>query len=109
MQPPIEDMELELRERAVHIRGRTRACTQYTATVDAAVKDIYGQRLGQPRTVECEIGVASMMFTVPGTAAEQNAVHGSECRALQSMWVLDPMAQTPPDVVPKCHTSGISH
>uniref|UniRef100_A0A7S4FM98 Alpha-2-macroglobulin domain-containing protein n=1 Tax=Eutreptiella gymnastica TaxID=73025 RepID=A0A7S4FM98_9EUGL len=109
VQPPIEDMELSVSECEVNISGRTRARTKYTVTVDAAVKDVYGQRLGQSHTVECEIGAAAKMFSVLGNAAGQKAVNGSECSPLQSMWVLDPMSKTPPDVVPKSNTNGISH
>jgi len=45
--PEIEDIQISLKDRTISINGRAKSRTDYTVTLDASLKDRFGQTLGE--------------------------------------------------------------
>ena len=50
--PPLPGLAVEVSGRVVSVRGRARARTRYTVAVSGALRDVFGQTLGEPATAQ---------------------------------------------------------
>ncbi len=59
IEPDVPGVKINNFGYAIQIEGATKGRTTYKVTLDAAIKDVYGQTLGQPKTVTFNVGDAS--------------------------------------------------
>ena len=59
IEPDVPGVKINNFGYAIQIEGATKGRTTYKATVDAAIKDVYGQTLGESKTVTFNVGDAS--------------------------------------------------
>ena len=64
--PEIPDAEISVSGRYLTIRGPTLASTVYKVVIPGTVGDVFGQRLGEPETVEFAIGEARPLIHLLG-------------------------------------------
>ncbi|MBW3552470.1 MAG: carboxypeptidase regulatory-like domain-containing protein [Gemmatimonadetes bacterium] len=67
VEPALKDMAVHVRGAEVWISGEARPNTRYTATLSPSVRDRFGQRLQEPRSVTFVIGAPLPMIRVAGT------------------------------------------
>ncbi len=58
VEPAIPDLEVELNENVISLRGITQGRTTYKVTAAGSVTDVFGQKLGADETVEFAVGAA---------------------------------------------------
>lgn len=76
VEPELPGLKIQANGNWINIEGQSRGRTTYRVTIDAQLKDIFGQTLGQNKTVTFNVGSAQ-----PGLAA-----------AAEGLTVLDPFA-----------------
>ena len=76
VEPAIPGQTLSVNGNELYIQGATKARTKYTVTVDPALRDAYGQRLGKSETRSFKVGPAPDSLHAP----------------LEALTVLDPAA-----------------
>ena len=68
VEPPIEGLNIYPSGNYVYFTGNKKGRTTYKATVDASLKDIYGQTLGQTATATFKVGSAEQsLYSQGGT------------------------------------------
>ncbi len=67
IEPPLDGASVKARGSFICIRGLPRPRTKYRVSVDGAVRDEYGGRLGHDRSVSFEIGEFGPALVGPGT------------------------------------------
>ncbi|HZI18075.1 MAG TPA: alpha-2-macroglobulin family protein [Pyrinomonadaceae bacterium] len=66
VEPEIEGLSLQGYGAELHINGTKRGRTQYRVTLDASIKDQFGQTLGEPHTLTFNVGQADPMLASAG-------------------------------------------
>ena len=56
--PEIPGMKLEVHGSGMSIRGKTKGRTKYAVTIDGAIGDTHGQKMGRPETLTFDVGPA---------------------------------------------------
>jgi alpha-2-macroglobulin len=56
VEPPIEQLKVSAGGNTLHIDGTKKPNTTYRVTIDKALRDIFGQTLGENQTVEFKVG-----------------------------------------------------
>ncbi|HEV2704751.1 MAG TPA: alpha-2-macroglobulin family protein [Pyrinomonadaceae bacterium] len=64
--PELPDARIEVYGENIWVRGMKRGRTLYRVTIDASVRDQFGQTLGAPATVEFNVGAAPPTLTAQG-------------------------------------------
>lgn len=64
--PPIEGMKVAIYGGTLNINGATKGRTAYTVTVDAALRDVFGQTLGRNETRTFNVGSAEPLLSANG-------------------------------------------
>jgi uncharacterized protein YfaS (alpha-2-macroglobulin family) len=62
IQPEIPGVTINAIGDTITIQGETKGKTSYTVALDGAIKDIYGQKLGQPQSLTFKVGSAEKML-----------------------------------------------
>ncbi len=66
VEPEFPGMRVNNYGNVINIQGATQGRTSYQVTIDAAVKDVFGQTLGQNKTVAFNVGPASPALAASG-------------------------------------------
>ncbi len=64
--PELPDAKIEIYGNTLHVQGVKRGRTTYTVTLDASLRDTFGQTLGTNATVTFNVGAADPMLTSTG-------------------------------------------
>jgi uncharacterized protein YfaS (alpha-2-macroglobulin family) len=62
IQPEIPGVTFNAIGDTITIQGETKGKTSYTISLDGAIKDVYGQKLGQPQSITFKVGSAEKML-----------------------------------------------
>ncbi|MGB7210779.1 MAG: Ig-like domain-containing protein, partial [Pyrinomonadaceae bacterium] len=66
IEPPIEGLNIYPSGNNIYIQGYKKGRTTYKITVDGALGDIFGQKLGQPAVASIKVGTAAQSFYAQG-------------------------------------------